>query len=308
MGLTQEQLKERLKYIGASDAAAVLGLSRWTTPIEVWAEKTEQVPVEDKSGILAIEVGVELEDLVAKLFTKRTGLKVRRANETRYHKTHPFLAANLDRLIEGTDEILECKTASGWKAKEWQGEDIPQEYVIQVLFQLAVTGKKRGHIACLIGGNAEFRYKVVERDEVAIKQIVEKCAAFWKNFVEPKVMPTTITKDDQDILQQLFPMGAEEEPVQLPDQAAALLDMVEGYEADLKALEGQIDQTKNEIRAMLQDRQVGIVGSWKVTWKDVVSRRIQTDKMKQEAPELYAAWSAVSKSRQLRISKLKVKK
>jgi len=179
MGLTQEQLLERQNYIGASDAAGVLGLSRWRTPIEVWAEKTGQVPQEDKSGILAIEVGVELEDLVAKLFTKRTGLKVRRANETRFHKTHPFLACNLDRLIEGTDEILECKTASGWKAKEWEGEEIPQEYVIQVLFQLAVTGKKRGHIACLIGGNADFRYKVVERDEVAIKQIVEKCAAFW---------------------------------------------------------------------------------------------------------------------------------
>lgn len=307
MTLTEEQVKERLGYIGASDAAAVLGLSRWSTPLEVWAEKTGQVPPKDLSENLAVEVGTELEDLVAKLFSKRTGLKVRRANETRIHKVHPFLAANLDRLIEGTDEILECKTASGWKAKEWEGEDIPQEYVIQVMHQLSVTGKRRGHIACLIGGNADFRYKVVERDEQAIKAMVEKEVYFWKTFVEPRVMPTTITKNDSDILGQLFPMGADEEPVQLGEEADRLLDLLEGYEADAKALEGQIDQTKNEVRALLQDKQVGVTGRWKVTWRDVVSRRIETARMKKEAPELYLAWSAESKARQLRTSKLKKK-
>jgi putative phage-type endonuclease len=305
MTLTQEQVRERLSYIGASDAAAVLGLSRWQTPLEIWAEKTGQVPPKDLSANLAVEVGTELEDLVAKLFTKRTGKKVRRVNETKFHKTHPFLACNLDRIVEGTDDLLECKTASGWKAKEWEGEEIPQEYVIQVMHQLMVTGRQVGWIACLIGGNADFRYKKIVRDDTAIKLMLEKEVHFWKTFVEPKVMPTLITKNDADILGELFPMGESEEPIELGDDANQKLDMLEGFEADLKALEGQIDQTKNEIRALLQDRQAGLTDRWKVTWKDVVSRRIDSTRMKKEAPELYADWSNVSKARTLRVSKLK---
>lgn len=305
MGLTEEQVLQRRGYIGASDAAGVLGLSRWETPLSIWAEKTGQLPPKDLSDNLAVEVGNELEDLVAKLFTKRTGKKVRRANETRFHKVHPFLGANLDRLVEGTDEVLECKTASGWKAKEWDGEDIPQEYLIQVLHQLMVTGKPRGYIACLIGGNADFRWKVVERDDNAIRAMVEREVAFWNNFVVPKVMPTIITKDDGDILNQLFPMGPEEEPLELTDEANKWLDLIEGYKADMKGLEALQDQAENEVKALLKDRMVGVTDRWKVSWKDIISRRIQTDKMKKEAPEIYAQWSAESKARTFRVAKLK---
>ncbi len=126
--LTPEQVSERTAYLGGSDAAAVLGLSRWSSPLTVWAIKTGQIVSEDKSDQLAIQVGNELEDAVCRLFTKRTGKKVARVNETIFHPKHPFLGANIDRRIVGEDSVLEAKTASGWKAKEWTGEDIPIEY------------------------------------------------------------------------------------------------------------------------------------------------------------------------------------
>jgi len=305
--ITEVQKAERVNYIGASDAAAVLGLSRWSTPLEVWGLKTGNLQPKDLSDKLSVELGNELEDVVARLFTKRTGKKVYRVNETVYHKEYPFIAANLDRRVVGEDAVLEIKTSGAWAAKSWEGEEIPQEVVIQVMHQLAVTGKRFGYAACLIGGNMDFHIKTVERDEEAIKQIISREVDFWKQFVEPKIMPTMITKNDKDILGELYPMGENEEPIKLGEDADVLLDLIEGYEVDSKALDGQIDKAKNEILAMLKERQVGFTDRWKVTYKDVVSRRIQTDKMKKEAPELYQQWSAESRARQLRSSKLKGK-
>lgn len=301
--ITETQRAERVNYIGASDAAAVLGMSRWSTPLEVWALKTGQIPQKDLSDKLAVELGNELEAVCARLFTKRTGKKVHRVNETVYHPKYPFIAANLDRRVVGEDAVLEIKTAGAWAAKSWEGEEVPQEVIIQVMHQLAVTGKSVGYACCLIGGNMDFHIKTVQRDDEAIKNIIDKEVAFWKSFVEPKVMPTIITKNDAPVLGELYPMGADEDPLVMGDDANKWLDLIEGYNADLAALENQIEQAKNEVRALLKDKQVGITDRWKVTWKDVVSRRIDTRKMKAQEPELYLKWSAESKTRPLRISK-----
>lgn len=305
MGLTKEQLKERLGYIGASDAAAVLGLSRWATPLSVWAEKTGEVEPEDISDKLHIEVGTELESLVCKLFTKRTGKKITNAPKTFYHSKYPFLAANLDGIIESEDAVFEAKTASGWKAKEWEGESIPQEYIVQVLHQLAVTGKKIGYIACLIGGNADFRWKVVPRDEKAIAQIIKKEVDFWQKFVLPKVMPLTITKNDSDTLFKLFPMGINEEPVELGPKADILVDTLKALQQDEKALKGQIDKTRNEIKAMLKDAEIGFTANWRITWRNQISKRVNIDKLKEKDWDIYLKYAEEGKSRVLRFSDIK---
>ena len=156
--LTAEQIKERIGYLGASDAAAAVGLSRWKSPVEVWAEKTEFVEPEDISGKLSIRMGNKLEDVVAEIFQEETGKKVHRVNETIYHPQYPFLAANLDRRVVGEDACLEIKTAGAWAAKDWEGEELPREVIIQVMHQLACTGKKVGYACVLIGGNQDFKW------------------------------------------------------------------------------------------------------------------------------------------------------
>ena len=264
--LTQEQVRERTGFIGGSDAAAVLGLSRWATPLSVWASKTGQIPDEDKSDCLAIEVGNELEDLVAKLFAKKTGKKVHRVNEAIFHPEYPFIGGFIDRKVTGEDAILECKTASGWKAKEWDGEDIPREYIIQVMHYLAVTGQQRAYIACLIGGNQKFVWKTVERDEDMIKSMISREVAFWREFVEPKIMPTTVTARDGETLYNLFPLDDQTE-VELTDEANKLCESIGAMVADKKKLDSQIDQAKNELRLMLGEHAIGKTDSYKVTWK-----------------------------------------
>ena len=201
--LTKEQLQERRGYIGASEAAAVLGLSRWNTPLSIWADKTgkTQHPEDEK---LYQWLGTELEEVVAKRFTFETGKKVHKVNEPFIHKVHKFLRCNIDRKVVGENAILQCKTCTPYKAKEWGGDIVPNEYIVQELHELACSGYDRAYIAVLIG-NQDFKIKVVERDEKLINDIINKEVHFWNTFIVPDVMPITIKADDSDILYGLYP-------------------------------------------------------------------------------------------------------
>ncbi len=64
--------RDRSTFIGGSDAAGVLGKSRWDTPLSVWAEKTGQY-IKPEVESEASELGKELEDYVAKRFARKTG-------------------------------------------------------------------------------------------------------------------------------------------------------------------------------------------------------------------------------------------
>ena len=265
--LTQEQIKNRVNFIGASDAAAVLGMSRWKTRLQVWAEKTGLIVPEDISEKLHVKLGNKLEQTVAELFMEETGKKVHRVNETAFHPKYPFLGANLDRRVVGEKAVLEAKTCSAWKAKEWDGEEFPPEYVIQVMHQLPVTGADVGYLAVLIG-NQDFKVKTVERKEKALTDLVNRLAEFWQKFVIPKI-PPAVTSQDADTLQALYPDATHVEAIELGDTASAIAESLEGMETDYKALYNQIEKQKNELKAMLKDSKIGISGPWKFKWSNV---------------------------------------
>lgn len=304
--MTAEQRADRRNYIGGTDAAAVLGLSRYKTPLGLWSEKTGAIVTKDRGGELPVKLGERLEDVVAELFTEETGIKVRRVREVQIDEEHPFLRAQIDRLTVGTDELLECKTASGFKAGEWEGEDVPSEYILQVLHQLMVTKKKRGYLACLIGGNVDFVIKNIERDEDMIAELRAKEVHFWNEFVLKKVMPK-VTSHDALTLMALFPNGREDvEPMTLPDGMDHVVERIKEIGTEDSGLIGDLtaeqDALKNELRLLLGETTMGVIGKWKVTWKNQSNTRIDVKRISAEAPEIYARFAVSSPSRVLRIA------
>lgn len=265
--LSIDELKERKNFIGASEAAAVLGMSRWKSPLEVWAEKTGAVPIEQTESIAA-EVGTELEDFVARKFTKETGKKVHRVNEAFVHKNYPFLRAHIDRKVEGENAILQCKTASAYKYKDWEDDDIPADYIIQEYQELACSGYAKAYIAVLIG-NHDFKIKEVLYDKPAINAVVAKLAYFWENFVKTKVMPEIITKNDDDILQKMFPFAVEGKEIALPDTVNAMIESLQSLGQDEKAVKGEIAKIKNQLKALVKENEVGNTGIYRVKWGNV---------------------------------------
>ncbi len=67
---------DRLKLpwvIGGHDAAAILGKSRWKSPLRVWAEKLKRVEKDDLSGSPVIQRGKALEKHLLDLYAEATG-------------------------------------------------------------------------------------------------------------------------------------------------------------------------------------------------------------------------------------------
>jgi putative phage-type endonuclease len=292
---------ERTKFIGGSDCAGVLGLSRWQTPLSIWAEKTGQIAPKELDNE-AVELGKELEDYVARRFEKKTGKKVRRINKTLFHEKYDFIGANLDRDIIGEDAFLECKTASAWKAREWEGQEIPQEYILQCLHYLAVTGYKYCYIAVLIG-NQDFKWKRIDRDDKMINNIIEQEVYFWNTFVIPKVMPMNIKRQDSITLQELFPYATKIEPIKLGDNALKLAEQLESYNEDLKALEGYIEKMQNELKALLKDNESAEVGEFSISWKNQERTTLDSKKIKENEPEFYKKYSKTNNIRVFRCIK-----
>ena len=141
MGMEHEEwLRLRKGGIGGSDAGAVCGLNPYRSPMAVYWEKTTDTL--DLSDNEAMRQGRDLENYVAQRFTEETGKKVRRSNKMYWSETHPFMYADVDRLLVREDAGLECKTVSAYNAGKWENGAIPMHYLMQCIHYMVVTGKR----------------------------------------------------------------------------------------------------------------------------------------------------------------------
>ena len=154
----EEWLDYRRLGIGGSDAAAIMGLSPFATIRDLYFDKigvTPVIEVEEENWV-AKEVGHRLEDLVAMIFAKKTGLEVFPVRKMFRHPLYPFMLADVDYFIrfpDGSIGILECKTCNYNAKDKWADDGIPENYVLQVRHYLAVMNMNKAYIACLYGNN-----------------------------------------------------------------------------------------------------------------------------------------------------------
>lgn len=284
----REWLEARTKGIGGSDASVVLGLNKYKTPFELWLEKTGQVVPQEIQNDAAY-FGTLLEDLVAKEFEKRSGKKVRKRNAMFQHPKHEFLIANIDRFVVGEKAILECKTASAFLAKEWENDEIPEAYIVQVQHYLGVLGPeyKKGYFAVLIGGQ-KFIWKEIERDDELIEMIFAAEIDFWKNHVEKNIPPALDGSSAAE--QYLKERYAEAEPGKIVDLEYSYKEKLDHYlelKEQIKTLQEIARQTENELKNELKDAEIGIVKNYQVNWKPVTQNRVDTKVLKEKYPNIY---------------------
>ncbi|WP_445297975.1 YqaJ viral recombinase family nuclease [Geobacillus sp. FSL W8-1251] len=284
----EEWLQARTCGLGGSDASVVLGLNRYKTPFELWLEKTGQVTPQSSTSEAAY-FGTLLEDLVAKEFEKRSGKKVRKRNAMFQHPEHEFILANIDRFIVGEKAILECKTASAFLAKEWEGDDIPEAYIVQMQHYLGVLGPeyKKGYFAVLIGGQ-KFIWKEIERDDELIEMIFQAEIDFWNNHVLKKNPPMFDGSDaSSDLLKTLYPTAKFDEEIELPPHANELIAKYEQAKQEEAEAAERRKEAENQLKAMLGDYERAFAGDRIVTWKNVHSSRVDMKLLKEKYPEIY---------------------
>lgn len=182
-------LERRSKGIGASDCAAVCGMSPWKTALEIYLEKTKQT--EPGPMTKPMEWGLRLEPILAEAYEQETGRTLIAPEPINEHPELPWMLATLDRLTSDEKRNVELKTANAFSAGEW-GEpgtdEIPEPYLLQVAHQMAVTGLDISDVAVLIGGS-DFRVYTVHRKQSLIDTILEIEADFWA-MVQRREPPT----------------------------------------------------------------------------------------------------------------------
>ncbi|MBS5306453.1 lambda-exonuclease family protein [Clostridium sp.] len=292
-------LKERQCGIGGSDVGAILGVNKYKTPFEVYLEKTEPITEVGEQSESAYW-GDKFEEVVAKEFEKRTGKKVRRDRKHYKHKDYPFMVANIDRRVVGENAILECKTANQFLANDWEGEEIPASYLLQVQHYLIVTGTELGYIAVLIGGQ-KFIWKEVQRDEELIEMIIEAEKDFWK-MVEDKTPPALDGSSAAE--KYLKEKYSNAEVGKIEKLGFEYEDKIKNYfelkeQKDL--LDTQINEIENQIKFELKDAEIGFAPGYSIIWKNVSSNRVDSKKLKCEFPEIYEKVTKESKSRRFSI-------
>lgn len=299
-GMTRERwLEVRRQGIGSSDMAAVAGVNPYQSAFHVWLDKTGQAPEREETE--AMLWGRLLEDAVAREFSRRTGLKVRRRNAVLRSQRCPVMIANLDREVFGGPEpaILEVKTAGARMEEAWEDGEAPPYYVIQVQHALAVTGRRHAVLACLLMGSRRLVTVPVERDDELILDLERIAVDFWR-LVETRTPPAVDglpgTSEALERLHRATPGKTIDLPTEAEDAIRAFHEATRMSES----WQRRRDEAANRLRAMLGDAEIGMLrGQTAVTWKTVTSTRLDSSALKAERPDIWSAFSKETTTRRL---------
>lgn len=302
-GRVKQKEFDRRKNVTSSEIAGVMGMSRWTTPLSLYYEKIgETVPDEGKNKE-AKEWGQRHERTIGEKFQEDNNVKLRRYKHRYRHPQYPYLSCELDFIIEGTDEFVEAKTCIEYKKDEWEGDEMPQEYILQVNFALGITGRKRAWVAVLIGGN-KYKQTHVDFDQELFDTQVEAAVDFWENHVLKRVPPVAIA-GDEEILGKLYPKHRKKlEEVEDPD-LDSLLSALQQVKTSIKDLKKKKSGIQAKIEQKIGDKEGYRTPSYKVTWKKQTSRRASTKKLKEAG--IYHDYSYENSYKVLRVYKNKKK-
>ena len=255
----EEWLNLRREGIGGSDAPAIMGFSKWSSPTSIYLSKVEPPAVVNSDENERLYFGHVMEDVVAQEFAKRNpGFKPMKSSFMYQSKEHPFMLANIDRLIKGKNIGLECKNVDGRKADEWEGEEgIPLMYQIQCYHYMKVMGFEGMFIAAIVGGNHYVQHYLPRNDiaEENMALIVEAEKRFWEDHVVPRVPPDPSTLPD---LKALYPQDTGN-LVEATAEDLLIASQLFSISEQMKSLDAQKEELIAKLAVKLKDNS-GIMG------------------------------------------------
>lgn len=302
----------RRSGIGGSDVAALLGLDKYRGPRHVYEAKHGKP---DDVTSEAAEIGTEIEEFIARLFSKRSGVPIEVPPGTLVHTEHEWMLANVDRYaLDSTGAVVapvECKNRSEYQLDDWE-DGVPDAPALQAHWYMAVGGWDYAWVTALVGGN-KLRYHRLERDEGLIAELTEFCGDWYrKHIVEGFPPPADGLEATKNLLGSLWQV----KPDDIVDVDLATARELRTRRADLraqaKALDAQLTAVENEMRLLTEGSELAKCGgktAW--TWKqngtfaakrfreeqpEAAARFVRTvqeldvDRLKTEAPDLYRAY------------------
>lgn len=272
LALAPDFALDRRRYIGSSDIAAILGISPWKTPLEVWLEKTSPEPLPDNDSTVKRR-GRRAEPYIIEWLQEERDFWIVDRNVRVTHPEHSFLAAESDFTYivdpdktvpvgtslrdDGTEIDLDGNVGHGeaksvgefadWsKWGEEGSQEVPDYYIAQALFALECNGMPETTIAGGFGWDKVRTYRF-KRDLELGAAIVRKAVDFWNDYVLASIPPPTVTSEDS--LRLLKRLGSFD--WQASAEAIAAAEVVVSTQAELKALEARLGAEKKTFLDLL---------------------------------------------------------
>ncbi len=189
--MTNIAVSERKHWIGASESAALFGLSPYTTEFEVWHQKQGTIPSPDLSSDERVNAGQFLEPSIAAWASHKWHWPIMNITPYREHPTVQRMGASLDfETVDGLEPV-EIKNVDNliFRDSDWQHDgdvitEAPDHHLVQVQHQISCTPAdrktqaERGWLIVCVGGNKLYRMEVPRHDGF-IATLEQKVEAFW---------------------------------------------------------------------------------------------------------------------------------
>jgi putative phage-type endonuclease len=330
--LTPEQLLLRKTGIGGSDAAAICGLSKYATPLDVYLSKTTDISKEETE---AMRRGTILEPFVKYLFERKTGWNVEEVSKTHRSSKHNFMLANLDGYLPSERAIAEFKTAVYTKGtkEEWGDEgtdEIPKHYLIQVAHYASVMNADTVHIGVLFGSESlfnsyrkihtlsartqsplswedlddlrcDFKVYVYKWHGDLTRKLINKERSFWFDHVLKNNPPAPQDGNVDDFL-KAYPV-ANNRVVSVSESDIAKIQRLNEIKKQRKELDTQEETAKADVLNLFGEANV-LADENKnplATWKNKSTTRFDKASFAKAHPSLCDAFSQMSTTRELRL-------
>ena len=253
----KDWLEWRKKGIGGSDVASALGVSPYRTKRELYYDKIGVEPVvEGTDKSITFQIGHLLEDVVAQIFAKKTGLSVFQDQTMYQHPIYPFMLADVDRFVhmpDGSIAILECKTAHYDTQYLWANDGVPRHYEMQVRHYMSVMNIDVAFIACLFSNSEkDFVWRKIERDLDEEENNILQLQDFWTRYVCNRVEPPLNEKPDMvlDALRRYYgPADTSAPRLTISASFAPALEQVMILKAEKSDLESKVRKLDSQIKA-----------------------------------------------------------
>lgn len=289
----EDWLELRKKGIGGSDAAAIVGLNAYITPYKLWAEKTGRLPEQEDNE--ATRQGRDLEDYVAKRFEEDTRKKVRKQNKMLVHDEYDFILGNIDRQVIGENAGLECKTTSIMNLKKFKNGEYPDNYYVQCVHYMAVTGAEKWYLAVLVLGQGFYWFEI-RRDEEEINALLSAEIEFWNSYIKPDIAPPVDGyKPTTEAVNNVF-RNANEEECQL--MGLSSIETLLELQKTRILLDKEIRKQQQLIKVELGECQTGYCDKYKILWKKINRATVSKDLIRKVYPKIDL--SKISKSTSFR--------
>lgn len=276
-------LEARRGGIGGSDVAAIMGVSKWRTPLDVYLEKIGESAGQPENE--AMRWGKRLEPVVIAAFEEEAHVQVERVNGILKCEARPWMLATIDGYTDDPRAIVEAKTArtaDGWG--DAGTADIPLPYYLQVQHYLCVTGDTLAYVPVLIGGQ-DFRVYEIDADQTLHQQLIEIEEAFWCR-VQRRDPPEPRTAAEAMRLWRTPEPG---KVVAADDDTRGLVALLAAIRAEAAVLEASESEVKAKLMRAMGDAEAIMDGDRPiVTWKAAKpTERLDTARIKAERPDIW---------------------